>query len=50
MAQSASREVVLEKARIGALRRRGMVVGVVSHVDVLRSLRDGLVTVGEDHH
>jgi acetoin utilization protein AcuB len=45
-------DLMLDK-KVGALpvlSADGVVVGVVSYVDVLRSLRDGLVTLGEDDH
>ena len=45
-------DLMLDK-KVGALpvlSADGVVVGVVSYVDVLRSLRDGLVTPGEENH
>ena len=45
-------DLMLDK-NVGALpvlSSDGAVVGVVSYVDVLRSLRDGLVSLGEDDH
>ena len=45
-------DLMLDK-KVGALpvlSADGVVVGVVSYVDVLRSLRDGLVSLGEGDH